>query len=55
MTNRIFQDPTSTVPRTDPQFVRVPFEGSEIGGRQDHIPKKPPAPQLAVRHVSTAK
>lgn len=52
--NKIFQDPTSTVPRSDPQFVRVPFEGSEIGGRQDHIPKKPPAAQLAVGHVASS-
>lgn len=53
MTNKIFTDPTTTVPRNDPQFVRVPFEGSEIGGRQDHIPKKAPNPQLGVRHVSS--
>lgn len=53
MTNKIFQDPTSQVPRNDPQFVRVSFEGSDIAGRQDHIPKTPKADQMSVQHVAT--
>ncbi len=53
MTNKIFQDPTSVVPRNDPQFVRVGFEGSDVAGRQDHIPKTPKADQMNVQHVST--
>lgn len=52
MTNKIFQDPTSTVPRNDPQFVRVGFEGSDIAGRQDHIPKTGKSDQMSVQHVS---
>lgn len=52
--NKIFQDPTSTVPRNDPQFIRVPFDGSDVGGRQDHIPKQPAAAaQMNVQHVAT--
>lgn len=51
MANKVFQDPTSTVPRNDPQFVRVPFEGSDIAGRQDHIPKTPKADQMNIQHV----
>ncbi len=52
--NKIFQDPTTTVPsNNDPQFVRVPFEGSDVGGRQDHIPKQPAAAaQMNVVHVA---
>lgn len=53
MANKIFQDPTSQIPRNDPQFVRVPFEGSDIAGRQDHIPKTPKADQMNVQHVAT--
>lgn len=53
--NKIFQDPTSTIPKNDPQFVRVSFEGSDIAGRQDHIPKTPKADQMNVQHVSTKK
>ena len=39
MANKIFQDPTSQVPRSDPQFIRVPFDGTAIAGRADFIPK----------------
>lgn len=51
MANKIFQDPTSTVPRDDPQFVRVGFNGYAIGGRQDMIPKGQPT-QANVAHVT---
>ena len=53
MANKIFQDPTSQVPRNDPQFVRVGFEGSDIAGQQDFIPKNPPSGALNVQHVSS--
>lgn len=53
MANKIFQDPTSQVPRNDPQFVRVSFDGSDIAGRQDHIPKGPNGQNMSVQHVST--
>ncbi len=52
--NKIFQDPTSQVPRSDPQFIRVPFDGSKIGGRADHIPKTPDATDMNVKHVATS-
>lgn len=51
--NKIFEDPTATVPRNDPQFVRVPFEGMAIAGRADHIPKTGVQPQLGIQHVET--
>lgn len=53
MPNKIFQDPTTTVPRNDPQFVRVPFEGSDIAGRADFIPKTGKGADMNVQHVST--
>ncbi len=52
--NKIFQDPTTTVPRDDPQFVRVPYSGSDIGGRKDHIPVGK-STEAQVSHVATAK
>lgn len=52
--NKIFQDPTTTVPRNDPQFVRVNFQGSEVGGRADHIPKGQ-STEASISHVATAK
>lgn len=52
--NKIFQDPTTTVPRNDPQFVRVPFDQMDIGGRKDHIPTGRET-QASVSHVATTK
>lgn len=52
MTNKIFQDPTTTIPKNDPQFVRVPFDGSQIAGRQDFIPRGQ-QPEASIQHVST--
>lgn len=51
--NKIFQDPTSQIPRNDPQFVRVAFDGMDIGGRQDHIPKSAKGTDMNVQHVAT--
>lgn len=55
MTNKIFVDPTTTIPREDPNFVRVSFRGSEIGGRQDHITPRNSPDKMGVKHVSTSK
>ena len=52
MANKIFEDPTATVPRSDPQFVRVPFPGSDLAGRQDFIPNNK-RDEMNVKHVST--
>jgi hypothetical protein len=52
VTNKIFQDPTSQVPRSDPQFVRVGFDGSAIGGRADFIPKGKVG-EANIAHVAT--
>lgn len=50
--NKIFQDPTTSVPRNDPQFIRVPFDGTPIAGRADFIPKGQDT-QASIQHVST--
>ena len=35
----IFHDSTKTLPKKDPQIIRVGMEQSEIAGRKDHMPK----------------
>lgn len=51
MTNKIFQDPTTQVPRNDPQFVRVPFLGGPIANRPENIKGQPTDANIA--HVAT--
>lgn len=53
MANKIFEDPTSQVPRNDPQFVRVNFQGSDVAGRADFIPKTVKGDDMSVQHVAT--
>ena len=36
----IFNNPTKTVPRSDPQIIRVNMEEQEIGGRKSHLPPR---------------
>lgn len=52
--NKIFQDPQTTIPRSDPQFEKIDFNGADLGGRKDHIPKGR-ATDASISHVSTAK
>lgn len=33
----IFQNPTKSVPKSDPQNVRVDMEQLDIGGRKSHL------------------
>jgi hypothetical protein len=53
MSNRIFQDPTKTMPKKDSQIVRVSMEQNEIAGRKDHIPAGK-ATDMAISHVPNA-
>ena len=34
----IFRDPTKSIPKSDPQIVRVDMEQMDIGGRKSHLP-----------------
>lgn len=54
MSNRIFQDPTKTMPKRDSQIVRVSMEENEIGGRKDHIPSGGKSGDMAISHVPNA-
>ena len=48
----IFNDPTSRVPKNDPQIVRVDMEQQDIGGRKSHLPNANKATEMNVTHVS---
>lgn len=48
----IFENPTSKVPTSDPQIVRVDMEQLGIGGRKSHLPKTEMATDMSVTHVS---
>lgn len=54
MANPTLPDPTKTIPRSDPQIVRIPLDYSDIGARKDFIPNPKPSPDLDVVHVPNA-
>ena len=54
MPSKVFQDPTTTLPKEDSQIVRVGMKENEIGGRQGHIPSGGKSSDLAISHVPNA-
>ena len=47
----IFQDPTKSVPKSDPRIVRVPLEQEELGARTSHIAGIHKSNDMTVKHV----
>jgi hypothetical protein len=47
----IFQNSTKSVPKSDPQIVRVGMEEQEIGGRKSHLPAQMKSDSLSISHV----
>lgn len=47
----IFRNSTSSIPKSDPQIVRVDMESSDIGGRKSHLPGQMKSDSLGVSHV----
>ena len=47
----IFRDPTTKVPTSDAQIVRVDMEQQEIGGRKSHLPPKHVESDMSITHV----
>lgn len=47
----IFHNPTSKIPTSDAQIVRVDMEQQEIGGRKSHLPAKEKATDMSLTHV----
>jgi len=44
----IFRDPTKSIPKSDPQIIRVDMEEEQIGGRKSHLPKSEKNDKLSV-------
>lgn len=51
MAKNLFVDPTSSVPESDSQIVRVDMEQQDIGGRKSHLPAQSRSDAMTVRHV----
>ena len=47
----VFQNATKSLPKKDPQIIRVDFEQSEIAGRKDHLPKEMKSDAMSIKHV----
>jgi hypothetical protein len=47
----LFQDPTTKIPKSDPNIVRVDMEEQEIGGRKSHLPREKTGPTMTIEHV----
>ena len=52
MAEDIFQNPAKTVPKRDPQIIRVDFEKQDISGKNLGRPKS--SPDLSIQHVPNA-
>lgn len=50
----IYQNSTKTIPKSDPQIVRVDMDKSDIGGRKSHLPNQDKSDDLGLRHVPNA-
>lgn len=50
----IFQNNAKTIPKSDPQIIRVSMEEIEIGGRKSHLPAQEKSDVLALQHVPNA-
>lgn len=47
----IFRNDTKTVPKSDPQIVRVDMEQADIGGRKSALPNQEKSSAMTVEHV----
>jgi hypothetical protein len=50
----IFQDPTKSLPKSDPQIVRVAMTQNEIGGRTQQLPAQTKSTEMGIKHVESA-
>lgn len=50
----VFKNPTTKLPTSDAQIVRVDMEQLEIGGRKSHLPKSSTSSELSISHVPNA-
>jgi hypothetical protein len=50
----IFRDSTKSIPKSDPQIVRVDMEQQDIGGRKSHLPSGSKSDMMNITHVPNA-
>lgn len=51
----IFQNPTTTLPESDPRIIRVPFDQQEMGARKSHLPGPSDiSNKMTIRHVKSS-
>jgi hypothetical protein len=54
MATDIFREPASSIPKSDPQIVRVDMEEQQIGGRKSHLPAASKSDRMSIDHVPNA-
>lgn len=55
MATDLFREPTTSIPKSDPQIVRVDMEQQDIGGRKSHLPKGEKSDSgMGIDHVPNA-
>ncbi|PWU21821.1 MAG: hypothetical protein C5B50_00630 [Verrucomicrobia bacterium] len=54
MPSNIFQNGASSIPKSDPQIVRVNMEQIDIGGRKSHLPAQSRSEAMTIEHVPNA-
>lgn len=50
----LFQNPSTTLPKSDAQIIRVDMEQSDIAGRKSHLPAAQKADTMSITHVPNA-
>ena len=50
----IFQNNAKSVPKSDPQIIRVDMEQDDIQGRKSHLPAQDKSGMMAISHVPNA-
>jgi hypothetical protein len=47
----IFKNSTMSIPKSDPQIVRVDMEQLDIGGRKSHLPSEGKSSVMSITHT----
>ena len=47
----IFKNPTMSIPKSDPQIVRVDMEQQDIGGRKSNLPTANKSDYMNISHT----
>jgi hypothetical protein len=50
----IFKNTTTSLPKSDPQIVRIDMDQSDIGGRKSAMPGQEKSDKLSVSHIPNA-